>query len=240
MPILVFDEKTTLALPALMSNKKEISLPAIEGQSILVSDLDTGEVLLNKGANSDIYAGQATKIMLALAASDNVNLEKQIVAKNWMIEGIGEKIIVPGKSYTGQDLLSPLLLQSSNEAALVLSRFLTAEEFVKRMNAKAKGIGMKNTNFSDVTGNAKENITTLYDVAKMMRYIKDYRKFIMDIGLKQVTAGKNEKNALFRILEMKTKENLSRFIFIGIAESPDAGIDFEKIKLWLNNNFDLQ
>ena len=117
---------------------------------------------------------------------------------------------------------------------------MTAEEFVKRMNVKAKGIGMKNTNFVDVTGTSKENITTLYDVAKMMRYIKHYRKFILDIGFKESTPHKNEKNTIFRVLEMKTPQDLSRFIFIGIVDSPDAGGDLEKILLWLNENFNLK
>ena len=233
MPILIFDEKTASPLPALISTEKEISPPDIKGQSFLVADLDTGEILLNNGAKSEIYAGSSVKEMLALTASDNVDLEKRIIAKTWMFaEGVEEKIIIPGKSYRGYDLLSPLLLQSSNTAALVLSRFLTAEEFVKRMNAKAKGIGMKNTNFADVTGVSEENITTLYDAAKMMRYIKDYRNFILGIG--------REKEEIFKVLEMKTPENLSRFIFIGVANSLDLGADLENITLWLNDNFNLK
>jgi lipoprotein-anchoring transpeptidase ErfK/SrfK len=240
MPILIFEEKYLTFLPALISDYKKISPPYIKGESFLVADLDTGEILLSREPNSEIQAGSLVKMMLALTASENVNLEKRIIARNWMIEGEEkeERVITPGKSYSGYDLLSPLLSQSSNKAALVLSRFLTAEEFVKRMNVKAKGIGMRNTNFVDVTGVSKENITTLVDVGKMMRYIKDYRKFIFDIE-SELSNKEEDKETIFKIFRVNQtnkdspESTLTRFIFIGIANSPDVQTDLTNILEWL-------
>ena len=105
------DRRRSHSLPALVSTKKELSLPDIKGEYLLVADLDTREILLNKEATSEIYVNQVTKIMLALAASDNVDLEKRIVARKWMFAEFEEGIMVPQKSYVGYDLLSPLLLQ---------------------------------------------------------------------------------------------------------------------------------
>lgn len=239
-PILVFDEKATSPLPALLSLGKEAPPIDINGQSFLVADLDTGEILLSKDVDSEIEGGFAVGGMLALAASDSVNLEKRITARSWMMEGVKEGIIVPERSYRGYDLLEPLLSRSSKEAALVLSRFLTAEKFVALMNDKANGIGMKNTFFADVTGTLAENKTTLYDVARLMRYIRDYRSFILDISQEWLGEREDEKQTIFKALEMKTSNDIVRFIFIGIADSTDAKADVENMLSWLNNNFGLK
>lgn len=240
-PILIFDEKIIEFLPALRARDKEISPLKINSQAFLVADLDTGEIILNQEADSQIHAGPAaTYGMLALASSDSVNLERTIIAKDWMITGIGEKIIVAGKSYKGYDLLKPLLSFSSKEAALVLSRFLNPEKFVALMNDKAKGIGMKNTSFADVTGTSKENITTLYDVAKMFRYIKDYRKFIFDINQEWHGLAENESETIFAYLKAETSDNVIRSIFIGLTGSQSSKEDLKNILLWLESNFDLK
>ena len=241
MPILVFDERIPRVLPAIASNKAEIISPETNAQFLLAADLDTGEILLSKEADSEIFAGPAVYGMLALVASDAVNLDKRIVARDWMTAGVGEKIIVPGRTYKGYDLLKPLLLQSSKEAALVLSRFITAEKFVDLMNEKTKGIGMKNTVFADVVGAAKENTTTLFDVARMMRYIKDYRKFILNISNELSGRAENETKSIFLTQEMKAfSDDASRFIFIGIVNSFDPKEDLKNINEWLENNFSLK
>lgn len=239
MPILILDEILAPPLPALTQTEKEVVPPELTGQSFLVADLDTGEIILSKEADSQVYAGSATQGMLALVASDAVNLEKAIVARDWMIQGIEkENIVLMGKSYKGQDLLKPLLSFSSKEAALLVSRFLTAEKFVALMNDKAKGIGMKDTSFIDVTGASQENITTLYDAAKMMRYIKDYRKFILDVS-RQLGGNDQASESLFAALEMTSAQGTARTIFVGVARSPAASKDLENIVSWIATHFDL-
>ncbi|MDI6602646.1 MAG: L,D-transpeptidase family protein [Patescibacteria group bacterium] len=234
MPILIFDEEDRPPLLALNPTSKELSPPETQAQFLLVADLDTGEIILNKEGHSEFYGGPATNIMLALSAAESINLEK--------------RIFVSGKSYQGYDLLPPLLLYSSKEAALFLSRFRTPEDFVSLMNEKAKAIGMENTFFEDLTGESKENKTTLYDVARMMRYIKDYQKFILDITNQITALGENEKKSTLGVFKMKylrppkeTNENEDgRNIFVGIANSPDIEKDLKNILEWLERNFSLR
>lgn len=240
MPVLVFEEKIVPLLPALHMVDEGISFPEIKGQALLIADLNTGEILLNKEMDSEIYAGPVVGGMMALTASEVVNLERRITARPWMIEEIKEGIIVPERSYRGYDLLYPLLGQSSKEAALVLSRFFTPEYFVIVMNIKAGAIGMNNTSFVDVTGTSKKNITTLYDVARMARYIKEYRGFIFEISKELAGLGENEKETIFTVWEMKTLDDVSRIIFIGLANSVNAKEDVENILLWLDNSFGLK
>jgi hypothetical protein len=238
-PILIFEEIVAPPLLAIVPVKQEVVPPKINAQFALVADLDTGEIILNKEGDSEFYAGPATNIMLALTAAESINLAKRIFAREWMFEGAQEGIIVPGKSYRGRDLLYPLLLYTSREAALVLSRFLTPQRFVYLMNKKARGIAMKNSFFVDVTGESKENITTLYDVARMMHYIKDFRPFILDIANRITGAGENETKSTFAVFEMRHNEYI-RSIFIGIVNSPDVDKDLKTILEWLDKNFNLK
>lgn len=245
MPVLVFDQKPVIPLPALLPSEVIVSPPNIKVQAFMVADLDTGEMLLTKEINSEIYSGPVIPGMLTLTASETINLGKRILARDWMIEGIGEQIIVPGRSYRAYDLLYPLLLQSSQEAALVLSRFFTPEYFVATMNAKAQAIGMNNTHFVDLTGISKENQTTLYDIARMMRYINDYRGFIFEISRELKGPAETDKETLFTVLKMNPDKisqdsNETRTIFIALANSLDIKEDFENILAWLNNNFGLK
>ena len=241
MPVLVFEEKKPDSLPALIPVLKKILLPELAAENFLIADLNTGQVLLNKEMDSEIYAAPAVAGMMALTGSEIVNLERRIIARDWMISGVsGEKIIVPGKSYRGSELLSPLLSRSSKEAALVLSRFYTPDFFVEAMNAKARAIGMHSSSFVDITGASKENITTLYDAAKMMRYIKEYRGFIFNSSRKLKGPGEGETESIFAVLKKKSTDDISRDIFIGIANSENAEKDFEDILAWLDKNFSLK
>jgi len=235
MPVLVFEEKEVLPLPALLPLDEMVSAPDVKSRNFLVADLDTGEIVLSKGANSEIYAGPAVRAMMALSASEIVNLEKRIAARSWMFEGAREGIIIPGRYYRGHDLLYPLLLRSSREAAMVLARFFTPEYFVAAMNAKARAIGMKNTFFADITGDSQESGTTLYDLAKMMRYTKEYRGFIL--GITRELRGPGE--TILAVPEMNTPDGKKRTIFIALANSEDIEKDFEATLIWLKENLGL-
>ena len=89
----------------------------------------------------------------------------------------GEKIKI-------KDLLYGLMLRSGNDAAETLAyNTLGYDEFIKKMNDKAKEIGMKNTLFLNPHGldESTENYSTAYDMALLSRYAYKnliYRKII--------------------------------------------------------------
>ncbi len=239
MPVLVFEEKATPPLPALLPTKKELTSPDIQSSSFMVADIDTGELLLAKEIDSQVYAGPMNNVMMALTASEIVSSEKRIIARNWMIEDFKENIIKPGFSYRVNDLLRPLLLSSSKEAASVLSRFFTPDIFVSKMNQKSRSIGMNNTTFNGLTFEQNENITALRDAAKMIRYIHQYRGFIFNTGRKFKTM-EDEKESLFTVLQLSHENSTrKRNIFIAVVDSSDSEEELKKILLWLDNNLNL-
>ncbi len=239
MPVLVFEEREKSFLPALQLKDQEIKIPEIKGEAFLVADLETGEILLNKEMSSEIYAGSMVYIMFALTASEVINLERRITAQSWMFQENWEGIIVPGRSYRGYDLLYPLLSHPSKEAVLTLSRFFTSDHLLAAMNTKANAIGMKNTFFADIIEGDRDNRTTLRDVAKMMRYIREYRGFIFEINKKLIGSGEREGQSIFAVQKMQGLDQ-ERFIFIGIADSSKAESDLENILTWLSEGFNLK
>lgn len=244
MPILIFDQIDQEYRTSLISLKTGVIVPPpqMSGDHILVADLDTGEILIDKDADSEVSAGPAATIMLALAASESVNLEKTIVAREWMFDGFHEGIIVPGRRYRARDLLTPLITKSSREAGSVLSRFLTPNIFVDLMNQRARSIGLTNTVFADINSVSHYNITTLYDVAKLIRHIKTYRDFILEISPRvSVIFPNNQYESAFVILKMREDDQSPvRSIFVGTMHSADAEMDLQKISVWLQSYFGLE
>jgi len=239
MPILIFEEKTSQPLAALIPLNKEPDLPEIEAEAFMAADLVTGEIVLSKEIHSEIYTDAIVRGMLVLAASEAVSMEKRLMARDWMLEGLTEGVILAGRSYSLQDLVNILLAGPSEEAASVLSRFFTQEYFVAAMNAKARAIGMQRTLFVDITGFSKANKTTLFDSARMMRYIKDYRSFIFEISDQWPGKGSEGKETVFKVLEAE-KDGISRHILIAVADSPDAAADLKNIISWLQKELGLE
>ena len=131
------------------------------------------------------------------------------------------------------------MVYSSEEAAQVLSRFRTPEAFVTLMQEKTKSLDLGNTFIADLTGNSQENKTSLYDLARTFRYIKDYRKFLLGMTSDLTGISEDEKESKFAVFEMKYNEE-KRTIFIGLANSPKIEEDSEKTLEWLEKNFGLK
>ncbi|KPJ73072.1 hypothetical protein AMJ48_02405 [Parcubacteria bacterium DG_74_1] len=239
MPILVFDEKNIPSLLAIKPEYEEMSLPEIQAQFILVADLKTGEIILNKGGDSQFYGGPAANnLILALTATESIDLDKIIFVKQWMFEKVNEGIIVPERSYRAYDLLRPLLVYSSEEAAMVLTRFWTPEDFLRLMQEKTKSLDLENTFIADLTGNSQKNKTSLYDLARIFRYTKDYRKFLLNMTNELTGPSEDEKESKFAVFEMKYNGE-ERTIFIGLANSSKIEEDSEKTLEWLEKDFGL-
>ena len=69
------------------------------------------------------------------------------------------------------DLLHLSLIASDNDAtmALVRSTKITREEFIKKMNIKAKGMDLQKTFFNDPVGLSKKNVSTAFEIAKILQ-----------------------------------------------------------------------
>ena len=147
----------------------------------VLMDYETGQVLYNKNGYNKLYPASTTKVWTAYVVLKHVKDLSQVVEiKNLPIIDGSSMYLKEGESFTVKELLDSLLINSSNDVAMVLAQYVggTIENFVNMMNYEAKSIGAKNTHFNNPHGLPDENhYTTAYDMALMAKKAMDNEIF---------------------------------------------------------------
>ncbi len=158
---------------------------------------DTKRVLVSKNMNKKMLIASTTKIMTAVIAIESGKLNKNVEVTDKVLEAYGSAIYLSiGEKMKLEDMVYGLMMQSGNDAALMIADFLGGEEkFVQKMNEKAKEIGMKNTTFANPHGldEKTQNYSTAYDMALLMRYANSLPEFKKITGTKKHTVKTDEK-----------------------------------------------
>ncbi|PCI29402.1 hypothetical protein COB55_02220 [Candidatus Wolfebacteria bacterium] len=182
-PILVLEDKERHDFGVLTQRVTDAPIDGIDAKAFLITDISTGNVLLEKNAEDVMPIASLTKLMTAIVAHEVIYLGKSITVSERMLANVAQAFHpVVSKRYLGLDLLYPLLMQSSNDSANVLASFIGNNSFMRNMNNKAASLDMNNTTFVDPSGIGAQNISTTEDVAKMLQYIYFNRNFLFDIG----------------------------------------------------------
>ena len=155
----------------------------IKARTAILQDFLSGEILYEKDPDKSIYPASMTKIMTSIIAfelikSGDLDLnEKFIISENaWRLSSAGysSMFIMVGDEVSVEDLLKGIIIASGNDACVALAEGIagTEDEFAIMMTAKAKEIGMENTNFANSSGiNNTENVSTVRDIMKMSNYL---------------------------------------------------------------------
>ena len=133
--------------------------------------------------DKSIYPASMTKIMTSIIAFDLIRSgdlsldEKFLVSENaWRLSSAGysSMFIMVGDKVSVKNLLKGIIVASGNDACVALAEGIagTEDEFAIMMTAKAKEIGMENTNFANSSGiNNTENVSTVKDIMLMSNYL---------------------------------------------------------------------
>lgn len=160
----------------ILSDKYEIIpkafIPTLSSKAYLMADLETGEIILEKNPDTIYPIASVSKLMTAVVATEKMDLNKvAIVSRDassaYGAQGalkLGEKIIL-------SDLVYPLLMESSNDAAEVFADSYGHQEFMDEMNKKARALEMYDTYYGDPSGLDPKNTSTPNDLLKLVRYI---------------------------------------------------------------------
>jgi D-alanyl-D-alanine carboxypeptidase len=154
----------------------------ITAQSYAVIDISNNSIILEKNINQPYPIASITKLMAAIIAFENINLDQRITLTKKMLkpEGYSPSLFL-GLNVKAKDLLKAGLIQSTNDAVEALTYFLKREKFLKLMNQKAKELEMDNTIFYDAHGLNPANISTASDMAKLLKYIHQSHPEILSI-----------------------------------------------------------
>ena len=172
----------------------------IKASSAILQDYYSGEILFEKDADKSIYPASMTKIMTTIIAFDLIERgdlsldDKFFVSENaWRLSasGYSSMFIMVGDEVSVENLLKGIIIVSGNDACVAIAEGIAGseEEFAILMTAKAKEIGMENTNFSNASGIGEpDNYSTVRDILKMSNYlIKTYPEFYKHYKEKEFT-----------------------------------------------------
>lgn len=164
--------------------------PKIIGSSAIVMDVDSGTVLYEKNAHEQLYPASITKILTALLAIENSQMEEEVTfSYNSVHKTEGSSIWRDvGEVMTMEQCLYALMLNSANECAYAIAEHTggTYEDFVEMMNDRAKALGCTDTHFSNPHGlTEKDHYTSCYDMALISREAIHNEQFRQITGTKR-------------------------------------------------------
>ena len=172
----------------------------VKARTAILQDFLSGEILYEKEPDMSIYPASMTKIMTAIIAFDLIKSgdltlnEKFIISeKAWRLStsGYSSMFIMVGDNVSVENLLRGIIVASGNDACVALAEGIagTEEEFAILMTAKAREIGMENTNFANSSGiNNPENYSTVRDILLMSDYlIRNHSEFYKIFSEKEFT-----------------------------------------------------
>jgi D-alanyl-D-alanine endopeptidase (penicillin-binding protein 7) len=171
---------------------------AVHSGSALVIGQDGGDPLYQKNANIVVPIASITKVMTAMVVLDSIpDLQAPITVTDDDVDylrGSRSRLHV-GSVITRETALLLALMSSENRAANALARHYPGgmEAFLAAMNRKAQSLGMQNTRFEDPTGLTSNNVSTAYDLAKMVGAAHRYpliREFSTTSGAKVEISGR--------------------------------------------------
>ena len=150
--------------------------------SIVVMDADSGRILYSKNKSERKLIASTTKIMTTIIALENAKLSDKLKVGKEIQTVNGSMIYVrEGKTFTLNDLLHGLMLQSGNDAAMIIaSKIMSYDNFIAQMNLKAHKLGMHNSTFENPHGlnDDTKNYSTAEDMSKLMRYAIKNKEFL--------------------------------------------------------------
>ena len=207
----------TLTIILLFCNVFAENLDLISDKYILYN-LNDNKILMQKNENEETQIASLTKIMTIIVAIENITDfdEKVTITKDmvnnieWDVAKIGLK---SGDIVTYNDLLYGAMLPSAADCvnALAISISGNYKDFIELMNNKVKELKLKHTHFENVVGlYSKDNYSSAYDVAEILKYSLKNQKFKQIFEAKEYVLTNGKKiNSTLKTYNKKVGEDIS-------------------------------
>ena len=143
---------------------------AVSAAGAVVIDADTGETLFEQNADARLPMASTTKIMTALVALGEGDLDRVYTVKPEYAAVEGSSMYLQaGEKLTLRDTLYGLMLASGNDAAVAVAGECGGmDAFVRKMNEKAAELGLTDTHFDNPNGLPSDtHYTTAHELAKI-------------------------------------------------------------------------
>lgn len=191
-PHLVFADETVISAPY-----------------AVLMESSTGTLIYEKEKDVQVSPASITKIMTLILIFDEIanqtlHFEDEVTTSAYAKSMGGSQVYLEeGEKQSVETMIKCIVIASGNDASVAMAEHICGSEaeFVKRMNARAKSLGMEHTNFEDCCGltDSDNHYTTAYDVALMSRElvtkypkILEYSSVWMDTIVHHTNRGSSE------------------------------------------------
>lgn len=255
---------------ALFSSDGFASVMPTKAKQAYVIDFETGQVLLEKDAQQQMPPSSMSKVMTTIMVFDAIRAGRISPSTEFTIsekaskKGGSKMFIAQGSDVTVEDLLRGIIIQSGNDATIAVAEGLSGDEgiFSENMTARAKEIGMTNSNFVNASGwPDDDHYSTAKDLTTMSNYLiknypEEYKMFAEEefefSGIKQsnrnpllnnkfksdgIKTGHTEA-AGYGLIGSATKDG-RRVIMVlnGMESISERAAESQRLMQWALNNF---
>jgi D-alanyl-D-alanine endopeptidase (penicillin-binding protein 7) len=148
-------------------------VPDVRAEAAIIYNPETGEILWENHSKDQRSIASITKVMTALVFLESETpLSTMVTVQRSDVAHASTTYLRNGFVLPAEDVLNLLLVGSDNAAARVLARtsVLGYDNFIRRMNEKAKELGLESTVYTEPSGLASENMSSAYDLARLIAY----------------------------------------------------------------------
>jgi serine-type D-Ala-D-Ala carboxypeptidase (penicillin-binding protein 5/6) len=162
-------------------------VPAVQPQAYYVVAADTGTELAAADADKQWPPASMTKMMTVLLALEQVHARKHSLAEPVHVSahaattGGSQVYLKAGETFSLGDLLSAVMIPSANDAAVAVAEHLagSTDAFVRRMNARARALGLTRTVYRSPNGlppdpGKEPDLSTARDLSHLARRLMQF------------------------------------------------------------------
>lgn len=151
---------------------------SVSAPSVVLMEASTGTVIYEKNCHEVLHPASITKIMTLILIFDalakgQISLTDTVTVSEYAASMGGSQVFLePGETQTVDTMIKCISVASANDACVAMAELIggSESEFVRMMNERAQGLGMKDTTFVNCCGlDTDGHMTTAYDVALMSR-----------------------------------------------------------------------
>lgn len=155
-----------------------LSLPSanpdkITASSYIVRNISRNFTEVERDADRMLPIASVTKLVTAIVARTEMDQNDRITLNQSIMATYGNTAqFRVGETFSVKDLMYPLLMVSSNDAAEALAQYHGRRQFIQAMNDFAQSVGAYRTYFDDPSGLSSRNISTAKDVTLILNWIR--------------------------------------------------------------------
>jgi D-alanyl-D-alanine endopeptidase (penicillin-binding protein 7) len=165
-------------------------VPDLRAAAAIIYDPESNQVLWEENSQSQRSIASITKVMTATVFLENdPDLTQSVTIARSDVFQASTTHLRANDKVTADDLLHLLLIASDNAAARALARISPqgSDGFVQRMNEKAEELGLESTHYADPSGLLSENMSSAYDMARLISYASEDERVSSVMRLSEYT-----------------------------------------------------